>query len=219
MAVAVQTVAVPGAGTSVVVLSWKVATEALSVRTTPTSASPRLRTGRDADRSAAPQDPVHQGYPASRGISVGRPLWAGRRSSLIPGSESAVSYPRPYAVGRIGAADGRQSTVNFGHSRCIGPQVSGGLEGLARAAGWAEGPLQRRGHARVAAPHPRLAHETVVTTDGPHPLGKLGAVALGWEHRRARQSCHPRAISSGHERYSADSHGHSRRPLRWAPAP
>jgi hypothetical protein len=34
MAVAVQTVAVPGAGRSVVVLSWKVATESLSARTT-----------------------------------------------------------------------------------------------------------------------------------------------------------------------------------------
>jgi hypothetical protein len=73
MAVAMQTVAAPGAGTSVVVLSWKVATEALSARTTRTSASPRLRTGRDADRSAAPHDRVHQGYPAGRGTSVAAP--------------------------------------------------------------------------------------------------------------------------------------------------
>ena len=41
------------------------------------------------------------------------------------------------------------------------------------------------------------------------PSGQLGAVAARWEHRRSRRPCHPRAISSGHERYVADSHGHS----------
>jgi hypothetical protein len=45
-----------------------------------------------------------------------------------------------------------------------------------------------------------LAHETVVTEDGPHPLGELGAVAARCEHHRSRRPCHPRAISSGHER-------------------
>jgi hypothetical protein len=29
------------------------------------------------------------------------------------------------------------------------------------------------------------------------------------DHRRTRRPCHPRAISSGHHRYVADSHGHS----------
>jgi hypothetical protein len=55
-----------------------------------------------------------------------------------------------------------------------------------------------------------LAHETVVTEDGPYPLDELGAVASTCEvvfHR----PCHPRARSSGHERYQADSHGHSQR--------
>src|SRR4029453_19584999 len=73
MVVAVQTVSVPGAGTSVVGLSRMFAAEALSARTTRTSASLRLRTGRDADRSAAPQDRVHQGYPAGCGTSVAAP--------------------------------------------------------------------------------------------------------------------------------------------------
>jgi conjugative relaxase-like TrwC/TraI family protein len=35
----------------------------------------------------------------------------------------------------------------------------------------------------------------------------------------SRRPCHSRAISSGHQRYPADNHGHSRRPLRWASAP
>jgi hypothetical protein len=29
------------------------------------------------------------------------------------------------------------------------------------------------------------------------------------DHRRTRRPCHPRAISGGHQRYVADSHGHS----------
>jgi hypothetical protein len=44
------------------------------------------------------------------------------------------------------------------------------------------GPERRRhprpdGTGRAAAPHSRLAHETVVTEDGPYPLDELGAVA------------------------------------------
>ena len=54
-----------------------------------------------------------------------------------------------------------------------------------------------------------LAHEAVVTEDGPRPPGQLGAVAARCEHRRSRRPCHPRAISSGHERYPAVNHGHS----------
>ena len=42
------------------------------------------------------------------------------------------------------------------------------------------------------------------------PLGQLGAVAARWKHRRSRRPCHPRAISSGHERYVAVTHGHSK---------
>jgi hypothetical protein len=53
--------------------------------------------------------------------------------------------------------------------------------------------------------------------------GQLGAVAVRWEHRRSRRPCHPRATSSGHERYVAVSYGHCEeagglvpRPLTWA---
>jgi hypothetical protein len=53
-----------------------------------------------------------------------------------------------------------------------------------------------------------LAHEAVVTEDGPHPAVELGAVAARCEPRRSRRPCHPRAIRSGHERYPTDSHGH-----------
>jgi hypothetical protein len=59
----------------------------------------------------------------------------------------AGSSPHPTAaVGRAGAADGRQPAVSIGQSRCIDPQVSSGLVRLARAIGGAEVPLQRRGH-------------------------------------------------------------------------
>jgi hypothetical protein len=68
-------------------------------------------------------------------------------------------------------------------------------------------PRRLRPDGRRAASPPALAHEVVVTEGGPRPLGELGAVAVRWEHRRARRSCHPRAIGSGRERYAADSHG------------
>jgi hypothetical protein len=122
MAVAMQTVAAPGAGTSVVVLSWKVATESLSARTT------RLPPASDYGPAVTLTDRPRRMTEYTKDIPPvverpwRRPLWAGHRSSLVPGSESAVRYPRPYAVGcRMGAADGWQPTVNFGHSRYIGP--------------------------------------------------------------------------------------------------
>jgi hypothetical protein len=48
-----------------------------------------------------------------------------------------------------------------------------------------------------------------VTADGPDRLEERGAVAARWEPRRSHRPCHRRAISSGHERYVAVSHGHS----------
>ena len=44
-------------------------------------------------------------------------------------------------LGRTGATDGRYPAVNIGYSRSIDPQVSRGLDGLARAAGGAEVPF------------------------------------------------------------------------------
>jgi hypothetical protein len=61
------------------------------------------------------------------------------------GMRSCVSRARARDRGRVGAADGRQPAVNIGHSRSIDPQLGGGFEGLASAAGGAEVPLQRRG--------------------------------------------------------------------------
>jgi hypothetical protein len=52
-----------------------------------------------------------------------------------------------------------------------------------------------------------LANEAMVTEDGPRPLAELGAVAARRERRRSRRPCHLRAISSGHQRYVAVSHG------------
>jgi hypothetical protein len=52
-----------------------------------------------------------------------------------------------------------------------------------------------------------LAHEAVVTEDGPRPLRELGTVTLRCEPR-SRRPCHPRAVSSGHERSPAVSYGH-----------
>jgi hypothetical protein len=43
---------------------------------------------------------------------------------------------------------------------------------------------------------------------GRHPAVELGAVAASLEHHRPRRPCHPRAITSGHERSPADSYGH-----------
>jgi hypothetical protein len=61
----------------------------------------------------------------------------------------------------------------------------------------------------AAASPPALAHEAVVTGDGPHPPANPGAVAAKVQPRRSRRPCHPRATSSGHQRYPAVSHGHS----------
>jgi hypothetical protein len=71
----------------------------------------------------------------------------------------------------------------------------------------------------AAVTPPGSCHQAVVTEDGPRPLRELGTVTFRCEPRRSRRPCHPRAISSGHERYAAVNQGHLRRPLRWAPAP
>ena|SRR5215218_2594382 len=52
-----------------------------------------------------------------------------------------------------------------------------------------------------------LAHEGVVTEDGPRPLRELGTVTFRCEPRRSRRPCHPPAISSSHERYAAVNQG------------
>jgi hypothetical protein len=56
-----------------------------------------------------------------------------------------------------------------------------------------------------------LANQAVVTRNGPYSLVELEPLPPGASHRGPRRPCHPRAISSGHERYPADSHGHYER--------
>jgi hypothetical protein len=75
-----------------------------------------------------------------------------------------------------------------------------------------DGGDRRRG-VRVSPPDCRepsglLPARRWVTDDGPRPPVELGAVAATSERRRSGRPCHPRAISSGHQRYPADSHGH-----------
>jgi hypothetical protein len=60
-------------------------------------------------------------------------------------------------------------------------------------------------------PEGLAATDEAIAGDGPHLLVEPGAVAATSEHHRSRRPCHPRAISSGHERYLADSHGHLER--------
>jgi hypothetical protein len=74
----------------------------------------------------------------------------------------------------------------------------------------------------TAAPHSRLANKTPVTQIEPHPTREVGAVAARCELSSC-SPCHPRAISSGHQRYPADNHGHSEKagglgapPLTWS---
>jgi hypothetical protein len=99
-----------------------------------------------------PQRALTDGYEQSPAVNDGS------LRSILPG-RSASEQERPsllavpsklVTMGRAGAADGRHQAVNLGHSRSIDPQVGGGLEGLARAAGGAEVPLQRRGQPGVA---------------------------------------------------------------------
>jgi hypothetical protein len=58
-----------------------------------------------------------------------------------------------------------------------------------------------------------------VTEDEPHPAIELEPWRPAASAVVLTGPCHPRAISSGHERYPADTHGHSTRPLDWAPVP
>ena len=60
-----------------------------------------------------------------------------------------------------------------------------------------------------------LAHEAVVTEDGPHPLAELGTIAARCKRRRSHGPCHPRATSSGNHRYAAVNGGHPRGLLCW----
>jgi hypothetical protein len=84
--------------------------------------------------------------------------------------------------------------------------------------GWAWLPDTEEVPLAAAPPHGGLSMRQAIVLDWPRPPVQLGAVAVRCEHRRSRRPCHLCAISSGHERYAAVSHGHSRRPLRWAPA-
>jgi hypothetical protein len=60
-----------------------------------------------------------------------------------------------------------------------------------------------------------LGHEAVLTEDEPHPLADLEPSLPRGNVVVLADPCHSRAITSGHQRYAADSHGHSRTRLGW----
>jgi hypothetical protein len=91
---------------------------------------------------------------------------------------------------------------------------------MARAA-FTAGPRGRKAEIRGSHPSCRepsglLPMRQWSPGTGLTPAAELGAVAARCEHRRP---CHPRATSSGHERYPADNLGHSKRSLSGLPAP
>ena len=69
----------------------------------------------------------------------------------------------------------------------------------------------------VESPHPLpralrvLANDAVVTRNGPHPPATLEPSPPGASLLNRAGRATPRATSSGHERYLADSHGHFKR--------
>jgi hypothetical protein len=75
----------------------------------------------------------------------------------------------------------------------------------------------RMGDVEFESPHPAAASPPRSCPQaGGHrrtglTLRPSGAVAARHEHRRSRRPCHPRATSSGHERYPAVNHGHCHR--------
>src|SRR5215211_5834021 len=62
----------------------------------------------------------------------------------------------------------------------------------------------------TAAPPSRFANEAASHLLRAPPSGRVDSCCREAEPRRSRRPCHPRAISSGHERYAAVSHGHSK---------
>jgi hypothetical protein len=69
-----------------------------------------------------------------------------------------------------------------------------------------------------AAPLLRLANDTSVIRDGPHPPAELGAVAARCKHRHSRRPCHPHAIRSGSSGIPRTTTVTPRSRLRWVPA-
>src|SRR5215211_3615986 len=68
----------------------------------------------------------------------------------------------------------------------------------------------QQGNPPAVAPLAALANDARVTRHGTRSPAELGAVAARSEHRRSCRPCHPRATSSGQQRYPADNHGHSK---------
>jgi hypothetical protein len=73
----------------------------------------------------------------------------------------------------------------------------------------------RQASPQVRTPHHlprrpwRLTNEAGGHPGRPHPSRELVPPLPGTRRGRPHRPCHPRAISSGHERYPADNHGHS----------
>jgi hypothetical protein len=71
------------------------------------------------------------------------------------------------------------------------------------------------GRARVESPPPGCREPSGLLPTRQWSPGTALTLWASWvpspsgaEHHRSRRPCHPRAISSGHQRYPADNHGH-----------
>lgn len=137
-------------------------------------------------------------------------------------ARGAVRTGKVYDVGDVPGVQGLWwICVEFGSfpSRLY-QQAMRPMYGWPRAA-FTAGPRGRKAEIRGSHPSCRepsglLPMRQWSPGTGLTPAAELGAVAARCEHRRP---CHPRATSSGHERYPADNLGHSKRSLSGLPAP
>jgi hypothetical protein len=104
---------------------------------------------------------------------------------------------------------GREPPAPSGHQRTATDNDTAGQPACPLVSGPPRPRLQRRGH-----PSCRAAFAACLRGTGhrgrPSPSSRAGAVAARCERRCPRRPCHPRARSSGHQRYAAVSHGHSK---------
>jgi hypothetical protein len=197
MAVAVQTVAVPGAGTSVVVLSWKVATKSLSARTT------RLPPASDYGPAVTLTDRQRRKTGYTKDIPPvveppwRRPLWAGRLLTVPLACHSQQSEA---------VSSGQPRTTPWRAQPA--PFCAFAGDDSARSGFGSRG----RGLGRCRAAPWRLAYEQVVTEDEPHPPAELVTIARTLRATSPSPAVPRRALSTGRHRSSTDNHGPCRCP-------
>ena len=171
-------------------------------------------------RAALPGgEPPHiLAFAPGAGRAMGMAAGPGRtqpNASKPPSASQAEPAPGRTILEGYWCVLGPQSTgepwTTAGRSR---PTTLGATAGRSTSSSLTSGGGDRRGGVRVSPPScrepsGRLPARRWVTEDGPHPPDELGAVAATCERSSFSPACHPRATSSGHERYPAVSHGHS----------